>query len=702
MILVTSLASPVRGANGESYVLSPSPGRIQEGGISGVTLTLIVTNATTFTAYAFTWTVTDPAGTMTTGTNNTNSFFSTSFALSAAYPKSFPGATTKYVGNYTANVDETSPANKLGVAKAWFLVGLTDSSTYQRTSKVSIQAIGFRAGEAVAVNVLYGPSSITGFPVSGTADSNGVLSYLWQSSPSASTGSYSVSLKGATTNKNPADVQLFTMFPTNITITQIGVTYNSLQRTETERFQIAATYLSGVPVTSGTGQLVVIQPGSSNAQTVTAYSNSSLSTFAASYRIPLSGPVGTWAARIDPYSFNDGYGNGGPLVGSVKGFDVQAASLSVTVTLLNKTYTMGDLIVIGAEITNPDGSHYTSGNVTAYLSLSGSGAPLGSPISLSYVQTQDRWVGSTVVGQDGPTGVWLVHVKVSDVYGNTGDGSTFAAVTVPPVQSIPLYYYIALAAVLGSGGAAALFLRKFNSTDEPFEELYKLTGGPFPFPSSLMIRGESGSGTTTLALQLIYNQLKSGKACCILTYDAFPSEIQQAMEGMGWDVAPYLNDGSLKFLDCYSALLGKGGLIRDAVDFTEVSIQFTIMMDPARGPMTILLDSFTPIFNSPSANQAVTFLRVLGAKVKSDGGLFIMTGTKGSLPVETESKLESIADGLIDLKLVKRGNSLARFLMVRKVAGRQIRPTETQFEISNGKGVTFKKPRVRIDTLWRK
>ena len=701
LMLVTSQASSVSGANGESYALSKSPGRIQESNANGVTLSLTVTNATTFTAYAFTWTVTDPSGTVTTATNNTNSFFSTSFTLSVAYPKSFSGATTKYVGNYTAEVDETSPANKLSVAQAWFLVGLTDSSTYQRTSKVSIQAIGFRAGEAVTVNILYGSSSITGFPVSGTADNNGVLSYLWQSSPGASTGTYSVSLRGSTTNKNPADIQLFTMYPTNITITQIGVTYNSLQRTETERFQIAATYLSGVPVTSGTGQLVIIPPGSSNTQAVTAYSNSSLSAFAASYRVPLSGPVGTWAARVDPYSFNDGYGNGGPLVGSIKGFDVQSASLSVSVILLNKTYTMGDLIVIGAVITNPDGSHYTSGNVTAYLSLSGSGASLGNPISLSYVQTQDRWVGSTIVGQDGPTGVWLVHVKVSDVYGNTGDGSTFAAVTVPPVQSIPLYYFIALAAVLGSGGATALFLRRFNTTDEPFEELYKLTGGQFPFPSTLMIRGESGSGTTTLALQLIYAQLKAGRACCILAYDAFPLEIQQRMEGMGWDVASYVKDGSLKFLDCYSALLGSGGPIRDAVDFTEVSIQFTLMMDPARGPMTILLDSFTPIFDSPKANQAVTFLRVLGAKVKSDGGLFIMTGTKGSLPVETESRLESVVDGLIDLKLVKKGDSLVRLLTVKKFAGRQISPTETQFEISQGNGITFKKPRIRISALWR-
>ena len=282
LMLVTNLASPVSGANGESYALSTSPGRIQEGSTNGVTLSLTVTNATTFTAYAFTWTVTDPTGAVATATNSTNSFFSTSFTLGVSYPKSFSGATTKYVGNYTSKVDETSPANKLSVARAWFLVGLTDWSTYQRTSKVSMQAIGFKAGESVTVNILYGSSSITGFPLSSTADSNGVLSYLWQSSPSASTGTYSVSLRGTTTNKTPADIQLFTMFPTNITITQIGVTYNSLQRTLPEGFQITATYLSGVPVTSGTGNLAIIQPGSSNPQIVTAYSNSSLSSFAAS------------------------------------------------------------------------------------------------------------------------------------------------------------------------------------------------------------------------------------------------------------------------------------------------------------------------------------------------------------------------------------------------------------------------------------
>ena len=699
IVLVATLYSyPVRGA-GENYALTPSPNRIQEISVTGVTLSLSVTNAAIFTTYNFTWTVTDPTGTSTTATNSTSTFFSNAFVLSATYPKSFTGSTTKYVGNYTVRVDETSPNAKTGVAQGWFLVGLTDLPTYERTSVVSIGATGYKAGESVTVNIAHGSSTIVSFP---TTTNNGVVSYSWQSSPGTLTGSYTVSLQGAITKKSPMDTQTFTLYPTNITITQLSVTYNSLERTQTEQFQITATYLSGVPVTSGTGQLVVTSPGSSVVYNVTAYSDSSLPVFLANYKVPLSGPTGTWTARIAPYTFNDGYGNGGPITGVIKGFDLKPASLSVSVSVQNKTYATADVIVIVATVRNPDGSSFTSGNVTASPSLSGSGTLIGNVVSLSYVQTQDGWVGSVTVRSDEPSGVWLIHVNASDSYGNSGEGSTFALVSVQPVPSIPLYYFIALAAVLGSGGATALFLRKFNTTDKPFDELYKLTGGKLPLPSALMIRGESGSGTTTLALQLIYRSLKSGTPCGIVTYDAFPSEIQKMMVGSGGDVSSYVKDGSLKFLDCYSSLVGAAESIRDPMDFTEISIQVSSMTGPEKGPWTILLDSFTSIFNSPKANQAINFLRVLGAKVKGSGGLFIMTGTKGSMPEETESTLESTVDGLIDLKLVKRGNSMVRFLTVKKMAGRQISSVETEFEITRAKGITFKEPRINVGALWRK
>jgi len=166
---------------------------------------------------------------------------------------------------------------------------------------------------------------------------------------------------------------------------------------------------------------------------------------------------------------------------------------------------------------------------------------------------------------------------------------------------------------------------------------------------------------------------------------------------MGWDTTEPLKTGQLKILDCYSALAGvEGSLIKDPTDFTEVSIQVTRMIESAKGPVTILLDSVTPIFNSAAAKDCINFLQVLGAKVKNAGGIFIFTATKGSIPEEARSKIEALADGVIELNLIKRANSLRRTLQVKKMAARQTSSVETGFEIVQGKGVVIRKQRLPV------
>ena len=200
-----------------------------------------------------------------------------------------------------------------------------------------------------------------------------------------------------------------------------------------------------------------------------------------------------------------------------------------------------------------------------------------------------------------------------------------------------------------------------------------------------------------MALQLLYRDLSRGKSCSLLSYDAFPGEVSRKMRDMGWDIAEYLKTGQLNILDCYSALAGvEGSPIRDPTDFTEVSIQMTRMIENAKGPMTILFDSVTPIFNAATAKDCINFLQVLGAKVKNAGGIFIFTATKGSIPEEARSKIEALADGVIELNMIKRANSLRRTLQVKKMAGRQTSTFETGFEIVQGKGIFIRKQRVRI------
>jgi KaiC/GvpD/RAD55 family RecA-like ATPase len=203
-----------------------------------------------------------------------------------------------------------------------------------------------------------------------------------------------------------------------------------------------------------------------------------------------------------------------------------------------------------------------------------------------------------------------------------------------------------------------------------------------------------------MALELLWRDLSKGKFCGLLSYDAFPAEISRRMRDMGWDITECLKTGKLQILDCYSALAGvEGSLIRDPTDFTEVSIQVTGMIEKAKGPVTIVLDSVTPIFNSSPAKDCINFLQVLGAKVKNAGGIFIFTATKGSIPEEARSKIEALADGVIELNMIKRANSLRRTLQVKKMAGGQSSTVETGFEIVQGKGIVMRKQRIPINLL---
>ena len=659
-----------------------------------------MTNASLFTNYNFAWKVADSSGASNTLSKTTNSGFSANFVQTVNYPQDFSAGNAKYVGTYTVRVNETTPANKPNVAITSFQVGLTDANTYQRTSRTSIQAGSYLSGERITLNIAQASTSIPGFPAQGAADPTGLFTYTWQSAPSTSTGSYTISLQGMTTAKTPPDTETIILFPANITVPQAALIRTSIPRSGTEELRIVANYQSGVPVQSGILPVTFVEADSTTSHAVNAIYNSTLNLFLATYRIPLSGQTGSWAVRIDPYTFNDGYGNGGPSQGTTIAFTVQQAVLAVSVSLVNKTYASGDVFPIYATVLSPDGTPFGAGTVTATIELSSTGETIGSPISLSYVQGQGRWVGSNLLNSTDKAGIWIVDIKASDSYGNSGEGSGALLVNIGPApgssQYVTLFYFILAAVLLGAGATGGLLFMRFNKMDAPFSELSKLMGGEFQQPTTLMIRGESGSGTTMIGLQLIYQQLMQGKHCAILTYNSFPSEIQKKMEGLGWNISQYVQDGHLKFLDCYSALVGEQAQIRDPVDFTEVSIQVSLMMSSAQEPVTVLLDSFTPIFNTAQTRHGINFLRVLGAKIKNDGGFFILTGTRGSLPDSIESNLESIVDGIIDLKLVRKGKSMIRTLAVRKVAGRQIAFAETEFKITKGKGVMFVEPRFHV------
>ena len=211
-----------------------------------------------------------------------------------------------------------------------------------------------------------------------------------------------------------------------------------------------------------------------------------------------------------------------------------------------------------------------------------------------------------------------------------------------------------------------------------------------------MISGDPGSGKTTLAQQILYDELSRSKPCIIITYDTFPSNIIERMNEFGWDPEKFRLMNKLDFVDCYSATAGiSEGVVPQPFDLTNVSIYLTTVMERlGNRQLTIVLDSLIPIFSETESKHAVSFIQSIAAKVKKAGGKLILTLSTGSVHPELFHKVESLVDGVVELRMVEEGQILRRYLLVRKMDRRQITPRLVPFDIIGGHGIRLKLPRL--------
>jgi hypothetical protein len=431
---IASFPVHASGPFGETYSLSQSASRIQETNSPGVTFILNVTTPLTGVTYQFLWSVTGPSGAIQTNTTTVTS--APTFITSVRYPIDFHTNIT-YVGKYNVTVSQTTPPPTTKAATSLFQVGLTDAEEYQRTQPVSLTAQGYTNAENITVSIRSATGNALGFPTSRLANSVGILGYTWTSiPPSTPLGNYTVTLTGSKTPKTGfPDTQTFLIDPANITIAQLSISLNSLQRSQTETFRFSATYPNTAQAKTGSATIRVIEPNGLTEHDIMATYKATAAQFVGTFQIPLSSGTGVWVASIDVGGYNDGYGNIGPSSSVNRGFAVSSASLAVTASTPNINYTTGSIIVVNAIVVTPGGDNFTSGTVTAIARYSS--VQIGSPLQLSYDQTHGKWVGSYTVNSTSPTGIWLIQVNATDSFGNSGYGSTSTLVTLPPSQQPP-------------------------------------------------------------------------------------------------------------------------------------------------------------------------------------------------------------------------------------------------------------------------
>ncbi len=224
------------------------PKQFQEGNSTNIMVS--VTGGAANTVYIANITVKDPANqthfslaqlsnTTTTGSGNTTK----------TYPSSFTGASTNHLGNYTVTSNLTTGSKE-------FYVGLTDKSAYRLKDTVYIQATGYKASEAVRVDIKLGAVTTATFP-NRTADSGGKVTVSWVIPSNSTPGSYTVTLTNTTntgTVKTPKDTQVFQVLGVICQILTQNLAGEGISGITVEAYNstaLSTVYLSGASNATG-------------------------------------------------------------------------------------------------------------------------------------------------------------------------------------------------------------------------------------------------------------------------------------------------------------------------------------------------------------------------------------------------------------------------------------------------------------------
>jgi len=264
-------------------------------------------------------------------------------------------------------------------------------------------------------------------------------------------------------------------------------------------------------------------------------------------------------------------------------------------------------------------------------------------------------------------------------------------------QTLP---YILGIAFLSSLTGVIAWKKWTTTTPIGFEFLDELTRGGIPEHHSVMISGDAGSGKSVLCQQLAYTHLQQGKPCLYVTYDSFPSEVRESMKNLQWDISAYEKNGSLKFVDCYSAMAGDVSReehhVSQPYSLSDLGIVMSIAMKEVKQKSAkVFLDSATPLFMRLNPSEVLEFMRDRIAKVKADGGTFLFTIGKQTVSADVMSGLDEIVDCIIELSLQsgKKEDKTSRKLRIKRLRGRGFSDMWVPFKIDSQKGLVFLLPR---------
>jgi len=223
-----------------------------------------------------------------------------------------------------------------------------------------------------------------------------------------------------------------------------------------------------------------------------------------------------------------------------------------------------------------------------------------------------------------------------------------------------------------------------------------LIEGGLPKGRSILVTGEPGTGKTIFALQFLVDGLRRGEKGIYVSADESPMDVLEQGASLGWDLERHVESKELAILNAgtyLSSLPGAGKerhvdvqkAVSDLASFVNQVGAKRMVLDPA-GPFVLLRDSAARI-----QDQTRLLVKLLRTSMQTTNVL-----TSYAVPRTGERSMHGIEEylvaGAIVLEMIWKGDGLIRTLIVEKMRCTAVKPTQLEFDIAKGVGITIQPP----------
>ncbi len=234
--------------------------------------------------------------------------------------------------------------------------------------------------------------------------------------------------------------------------------------------------------------------------------------------------------------------------------------------------------------------------------------------------------------------------------------------------------------------------KKYVVTGVPgFDELFEKS---IPKSSTLLVAGGAGSGKTIFCLQTLAYHASQGKKCLYMSFEESESRLMGHMKDFGWDADKLAGSGKLRIKKYSSFEIARSVDAMLAKEKGELLIDLDPMLLPEDfKPDFIALDSLTALaatFTEKEDSYRIYIEQLFNFFEKLGATSFLITETKQIPEIFSTTGVEEfLADGLIVLYNIERGNIRERAIEVLKMRGAKHQEKIVAMEITDSGMIVY-------------